>query len=57
MTYQEKGVIRQQKGVIWQQQGVILVVARVYSKWCDMCGNLILAGLDRDGLAAMDWQH
>ena len=49
----EKGVIRQQKGVIRQQQGVILVV--VYSKRCDISGNLIPAGLD--GLAAMDRRH
>ena len=53
MIYQEKGVIRQQKGVTLQQRGVILVV--VYSKRCDMRGNLIPAGLD--GLAAMDWRH
>ena len=53
VIYQKKGVIWQQKGVIWQQQGVILVV--LYSKRCDMHGNLISAGLD--GLAAMDRQH
>ena len=47
MIYQQKRVIRQQKGVIRQRQGVILVV--LYSKWCDMRGNRILAGLD--GLA------
>ena len=53
MIYQKKGVVRQQNTVIWQQQGEILVV--VYTKWCDMCGNLITACLD--GLAAMDRRH
>ena len=53
MTYQKKGVIRQQKGLIRHSQCVISVM--VYSKRCDMRGNLIPACLD--GLAAMDRRH
>ena len=52
MIYQKKGVTRQPKDVIWQQQGVMLVV--IYSKKCDMSGNLTPAGLDL--LAAIRWK-